>query len=379
MDSQETEGLTLRDYVGVLRRRLWVIVLVVLVATLSAFFLSWRQTPQYEASTALLYQPQIDVSNPLSSTSDLDTGELALEVDNMSTLVTSPQVSAIALKLAPSLASAHYSVAASPTTNTTQSSSGAAVVTGATVTGQSPNAAVAAQAANTYAAAIIQLRQQQERASVQQAIKVIKNQLLGYGSPALKQSANYILLQQQLQNLRILYATVTGDFSVAAPATAPAVPFAPRPFRSGVLGLGVGLFAGIGLAFVLQQFDNSVKSREEVSQLLRLPLLGQIPVLEKSEVADGHVITLEQPGGHGAEAFRMVRSNLEFLTVDGDYSTIMLTSCLKGQGKTLTLCNLAVTVALTGKRVVVVDCDLRRPRVHSVSRTCPTRSACPPL
>ncbi len=365
MDSAKTEGLGLRDYVAVLRRRLWVIVVVTLVVTLAAFFLAWRHTPQYEASTQLLYEQQINVADPLSGTSGVDTNALALEVDNMGTLVNSPEVRTIAVQLAPSLASAQYGVTAEPKTGTSQSS-GTVTVSGATVTAQSPKAAVAALAANTYAQAIIQLRQEHERASIQQAIKVIQDELQAYNTAALRQSADYILLQQRRHDLKILSATVTGDFTVVTPAAAPSAPFSPRPLRSGVLGFGVGLFVGIGLAFLLQQFDNSVQSREEVSQLLRLPLLGQIPVLSKSAVADGHVVTLEDPGSQGAEAFRMVRSNLEFLTVDGGYSTIMLTSCVQGEGKTLTLCNLAVTLALAGKRVVVVDCDLRRPRVHRV-------------
>ena len=365
MDSPKTDGLALRDYVAVLRRRLWVIVVVVLVATVSAYVLSWLHTPQYEASTELLYEQQINVADPLTGGSSLDTNALSLEVDNMGTLVTSPQVRAIAVQLAPSLAGAHYGVTAVPKTDTSQSSTTVAV-SGATVTAQSPKPAVAALAANTYAQAIIQLRQTREKASIAQAIKVIQTELQAYDTSALRRSADYILLQQRLHDLKILDATVTGDFTVVAPAVAPSAPFSPRPLHSGMLGLGVGLFVGIGLAFLLQQFDNSVQSREEVSQLLGLPLLGQIPVLSKAEVADGHVVTLADPASHGAEAFRMVRSNLEFVTVDGDNSTIMLTSCLQGEGKTLTLCNLAVTLALAGKRVVVVDCDLRRPRVHSV-------------
>ena len=127
MDSPKTDGLALRDYVAVLRRRLWVIVVVVLVATLSAYGLSWLHTPQYEASTELLYEQQINVADPLTGGSSLDTNALSLEVDNMGTLVTSPEVRAIAVQLAPSLAGAHYGVTAVPKTDTSQSSTTVAV------------------------------------------------------------------------------------------------------------------------------------------------------------------------------------------------------------------------------------------------------------
>jgi non-specific protein-tyrosine kinase len=73
---------------------------------------------------------------------------------------------------------------------------------------------------------------------------------------------------------------------------------------------------------------------------------------------------MTEPSSSGAEAFRMLRGNLEFMDIDDKVRSILVTSCTQGEGKTTTLCNLAVTLARSGKRVIVLDCDLRRPRVH---------------
>ncbi len=103
------------------------------------------------------------------------------------------------------------------------------VTTGATVTAESPSASAAAQAANAYAEAIINLRKDRERALIDAGHHGHQAEARGLRHPSLKQSTDYILLQQRLRDLEILDATVTGDFRVVAPAQTPTAPFAPRP------------------------------------------------------------------------------------------------------------------------------------------------------
>ena len=148
------------------------------------------------------------------------------------------------------------------------------------------------------------------------------------------------------------------------PATAPTAPFAPNPWRSAILGFGVGLFAGIGLAFLLEQFDTRLRTTDEIAYALRVPILGRIPRIPKREITENTLVTLTHPDGHAAEAFRMVRTNLDFMNVDADVESLVITSCVQGEGKSVAVANLAVTMALAGKKVVVVDGDLRRPRQH---------------
>ena len=98
---------------------------------------------------------------------------------------------------------------------------------------------------------------------------------------------------------------------------------------------------------------------------MRQPILGRIPRIAKKALEHGVLLTITEPTSAAAEAFRMLRSNLDLAQVDGDLSSVLVTSSVQGEGKSVTACNLAVSLALAGKRIVVVDGDLRRPRVHT--------------
>ena len=171
-------------------------------------------------------------------------------------------------------------------------------------------------------------------------------------------------MQQRLQDLQLLAATATGNFRVLVPATVPETPVSPKPLRSAILGFGVGLFAAIGLAFLLEQFDTRLRDADDAARILRLPIIGRIPRISKRLLDNSALVTFTEPDGTSAEAFRMLRANLSYVNVDGDVRSVLLTSCLQGEGKSITIANLAVTLAMGGKKVIVMDADLRRPRMH---------------
>ena len=100
--------------------------------------------------------------------------------------------------------------------------------------------------------------------------------------------------------------------------------------------------------------------------VLRRPSLGRIPPISRKLLNESSLITLRHPDGHVAEAFRMVRTNLEFMAVDNEIRSLAVTSCAKGEGKSVFVANLAVSMALAGKKVIIVDADLRRPRQHKL-------------
>jgi len=160
-------------------------------------------------------------------------------------------------------------------------------------------------------------------------------------------------------------ATATGGFAIIQPATPPSSPSSPKPLQSAVIGLGVGLFAGIVLAFVVGQFDTRVRTHTQAGEILGLPVVGRVPRLPRRLLRDETLVTLTEPEGSVAEALRVLRSNLDWARIDDGWKSLLVTSSRKGEGKTLTLCNLAVTLALAGKKVVVVDADLRDPQVHT--------------
>ncbi len=189
---------------------------------------------------------------------------------------------------------------------------------------------------------------------------------MGQYTGAARQSADYLLLQQRLRDLQILKATATGNFSVLVPATVPHSPISPKPVRNAILGFVFGFFAGIGLAFLREQFDTRLRHPDDIAEVLHQPILAQVPRLSREQMKSPELVTLAQPQDHVSEAFRLMRTNLAFMNVDGSAKTLMVTSSLQGEGKSVTVANLAITLALAGKRVVVVDADMRRPRQHAL-------------
>ena len=149
--------------------------------------------------------------------------------------------------------------------------------------------------------------------------------------------------------------------SIVQNATLPGGPVSPQPLRNGALGLLVGLLAGLGLAVLREQLDNTVKSGDEVGRVTGATTIGALPFDEHRS----SVPMIEFSEGHSAsaETFRQVRTNLQFLDVDHPPRSIVVTSAVPGEGKTTTAINLAAVLAEAGNRVALVEADLRRPRV----------------
>ena len=95
-------------------------------------------------------------------------------------------------------------------------------------------------------------------------------------------------------------------------------------------------------------------------------MLARVPRLSREQAKSPHLVTMEHPADPVAESFRLLRTNLAFMDVDGTAKSLLVTSSLQGEGKSVTIANLAVTLALAGKKVIVVDADLRRPRQHKL-------------
>ena len=358
MSERPADGLSIRSYLGVLLRWKWVVLGVTIAITVVGSAYTWTRTPMYAATSQLLYVNQIDISNPLSQ-SYMDTTAQQAEIESAPSVVASSSVqeTARAGMSAASLA-AGYSVSTvlQPGLNNLYTN----VVM---ITAVSADPAAAADAANAYASAFIQWGRDDARAQVAEAISVVQGQLAALAGS--KGTSEYRSLQSTLQKLELLQASVTGSFKVISPASAPSEPFSPRKPRGVVLAFAVGLVLGIALAFVLEQFDTRVHDDEEIADLLGLPLLGHVPPFGRRNRDKGVLLTLSEPSGPTAEAFRVLRSNLDFVSIDGALKTLLVASSVQGEGKSLSACNLAVSMALTGKRVILVDADLRAPRVHS--------------
>jgi capsular exopolysaccharide synthesis family protein len=144
-------------------------------------------------------------------------------------------------------------------------------------------------------------------------------------------------------------------------ASLPASPETPKPARNIAIGLGVGVLLGIGLALLRDRFDNTVKNREALEEIAGAGLVANIP-FDKERRKDT-AIAFTSAHSAIAEAFRTLRTNLQFLDVDNPPRVLIITSSVPGEGKTTTATNLALALAEAEHNVVLVDGDMRRPKL----------------
>ena len=146
-------------------------------------------------------------------------------------------------------------------------------------------------------------------------------------------------------------------------------PVEPNMFKLMILGLGAGLVLGCVLAFIFDSMDNKIKNHEDVKKYLKVKTIGMIPnynvIGEQKRKpnnlrANTNIRILDEPNGIASESIRMLRTNLNFM----DLKVINAVSTVPSEGKTEVLTNLALSFALLEKKVVLVDCDLRKPKVH---------------
>ncbi len=177
--------------------------------------------------------------------------------------------------------------------------------------------------------------------------------------------AVYSMLLSKLEEARIAAAKQTSDAKVIDPAYPPGSPVKPRKRLNVILGLILGLMMGVGMAFVVEYMDTSVRSPEEVERILGVPVIGAIPEIGGRDIRE-KLVTHYDPLSPTAEAFKGIRTNIRFSGVSGDVRVILVTSSGPGEGKSTVASNLAITMAQMGNRVVLVDGDLRRPMVHRI-------------
>ena len=183
-------------------------------------------------------------------------------------------------------------------------------------------------------------------------------------------------LQGRIVTLRQTYATTLGFSSsnganlltVVNPATPPEAAASPRVLLNTMLAALVGLLLALGFVFVLEHLDDTVKSNADVEAVTGLPTLGTIVKMRanKGQKEIYRLATILYPRAPAAEAYRTLRSNVEFAAVDAPVKTLLVTSSIPGEGKTTTAANLAVVFAQDGRRTILVDADFRKPGVHKI-------------
>ena len=191
------------------------------------------------------------------------------------------------------------------------------------------------------------------------------------------QDATLATLQAELTSLQATYATLLGFssagsanlLSVIQPAVAPDSPISPRPLLNVLLAIVLAFLLSAGAIFLLAYLDDTIHSPEQVEELIGLPTLGTVFKMGRDDSGQSELYrlaTLVYPRSAAAEAYRTLRTNVEFTAIDEPIRTLLITSAIPGEGKTVTAANLAIAFALSGRRVLLVDADLRRPGLHRI-------------
>jgi non-specific protein-tyrosine kinase len=167
------------------------------------------------------------------------------------------------------------------------------------------------------------------------------------------------VLPTVLQQLKQTNSVESGVISVLEPAGVPSSAYSPRPRKNLMIGAVIGLVLGLGAAFVREALDRRLRDSDDVEKASGVNVLGVVP----DDLEGVRTPVATHPMSARAEAYRKVRTNLSFVSQEGTPKSILITSATSGEGKTTLATNLALACARTGQRVVIVDCDLRRPMV----------------
>jgi len=345
--------VSLRHYVDVLWRRKWIVVQAVVIVPLIVVGLSFLQPVRY-ASTARVMAVQQSAAVDVATS--LDTGSLTLDERGLMTLASFVVTPDIAARAAEQLGRPDDADALLEDVSAETDPAADVIL----VQAEADTPETAAAVANAFAEQFVAWRRDTQQTALDDAIATIDDEIENTEPNTLRRQ----LLLDQRSQLEVLKALLNGDVQIGEAARPSNVPASPKPVRNGALAVAAGLILGIGLAFVREALDVKLRSVDALAAATSLPVIGAIPQLPKEHRAGDSVVALEDPKGPVAEAFRFLRTNLEFVNFDKDVKSILLTSPEPSQGKSTTIVNLAVALLRSGKRVAVIGADLRRPALH---------------
>lgn len=370
--------MEIREYIAPLLKWWWLIVLSTLIAGGTSYYMTQQQPPLYRTTTTIIVgSAAIDDPNPSNSELNI-TQQLAsfyVDLANRQS-VRSDTKDALGIDALPGVM-----VSALNNTN----------VIDITVTDTSPERA---QAVANELANQLMLRSPTAQQAAQERDSFVNEQLDSYQA-AINEAEQEIREKQEslgelvsaseirevqndinslelgLSSLRRDYATLLGStqqgainvIRVIEPATLPRRPINSNDKLSVLTAAAIGFVLSVSAAFVLEYLDDTVKTSKQVSRLIGLPALADIVRLRD---AGNGLVTIAHPRSPASEAFRVLRTGIQYSSLDNPNRTMLVTSAMPVEGKSTIAANLAVVLAQAGHRVLLVDSDLRRPSQHNI-------------
>jgi capsular exopolysaccharide synthesis family protein len=346
MERNGNREQTLADYFAVVRRYKVLIALAALIVPLVAYLYSAQQPKVFRASAEVLLNRD-DLGSVITG---LPTATTVTDPDRyartQAALARVPAVGQLALERA-GIEGASYGLEVTPRADTD-------LLIFSVSHGERDTAAALATA---YAYAFTQYKLQMDTTSLVRARQELRGRLNELRRQGATGTATYRELVQQSQNLQTL-EILQVPASVVREATG-AGQIAPTPRRSAMLGVMLGLVIGIGGAFLLNALDRRIRSADELERELQIPLLAKLPAPRRR--GDRLLTILDRPPDEVSEAVSRLRTSFDFANAEAQAKVVMATSAAAQEGKSTTIANLAVALARTGRHIVLVDLDVRRP------------------
>jgi Mrp family chromosome partitioning ATPase/capsular polysaccharide biosynthesis protein len=352
---------TLAQYLAILRRRKWIIIGLPVLAAVFAYVLSASQAAVYRAK-AEVYFNRSGAAQISTDTPDPALGDPTRFMDNQASLATTPELARQVVEAAgiKGLDAGTFLSRASAEPAKDQD------ILGLSVT--SPNSSEALALTNAYANQFTVYKTKLDRGAITDALRTVNLKIQKLEDQGKTGTDRYDLLVQKQDELQTDGELVAKNARVIRPASG-AEKTQPTPRRDAMLGALLGAFVGLGLAFLFEAVDKRVRTEQEIGDVLGLPLLARIPRPARRLEQTHSLVMRAEPDNLDAQAFRRLRTALEFVNFEHGAQMIMVTSALPREGKTTSVANLAVALARAGRRVGLVDLDLRRPLLHKFFET----------
>jgi capsular exopolysaccharide synthesis family protein len=345
MNREVAQDQILRDVLRLLRRQKWVIIGTMLLAVAAAVAYSLLKTKEYEAQAQIQFVDQsqylstIGTTVPFSGQTPAETAAQGAE-----RVRSGEVVSAVAQDVESDLSQSEIKDSIETAVNPDSSL--------VSLTATAESAKLAADLANAFAIETKNVLTERQRSQLLSQATSLTQSVQGLDDTAIEKQ---ISLRNAAQ-LRSVSQIAT-PVEVASTATEPDNPSTPRPIRDGILALALGLIFGIVLAFLRDSLNRRLTDPNDVHHQLQIPILGYV---NAESLGDAHFAGNGRSPDRDLEAFRILRANVEFLAGDQPLRTIAVTSPLAEEGKSTVAAGLATAAALTGKSVLLAECDLRR-------------------
>src|SRR5216683_2619757 len=360
MTSELSTEPVLRNSLMVLRRQKWWVFAITVACVAASLAYSLQAHKQYAATAQLLVQASTGVTMP--------------GMQQQPVTHTDVQTALLLVTSAPVRAAVSQQIGSAPGVSVTEVGQTNVIA----VTAASGSPTQAARIANAYASAYVSYRQQVASQSLAAAEAQLRSQIGSLAAqvaalhgntkdaPAVGALLNQeAVLKEQLAQLQVGGAVQLGGVELVTPAQAPSAPSSPRPARNAVLALAVGLALALGAAFLRDSLDDRLSPKDAAEQAGGIPVMALIPMVTSWRKRERPLVaSLAQPTSPAAEAYRSLRTSIQFSRQERQLRSLVVTSPAASEGKTATLANLGVVLAQAGERVVLVSCDLRRPRLE---------------